>query len=74
VLLFNSRLKLFSGKLRSRWTGSYRVQKVFDHETVKIWSEKTGAFIVNGHRLKHYRRDEPIEEEIDIFLSNAPSN
>jgi hypothetical protein len=74
VLLFNSRLKLFSGKLRSRWTGPYRVQKVFDHGAVEIWSERTGAFTVNGHRLKHYRRDESIEEEIAISLSNAPSN
>ena len=28
VLLFNSRLKLFSGKLRSRWTGPYTNDKV----------------------------------------------
>jgi Integrase core domain len=28
VLLFNSQLKLFTGKLRSRWTGLYRVQKI----------------------------------------------
>jgi hypothetical protein len=36
VLLFNSRLKLFSGKLRSRWTGPYQVQKIFDHGAVEI--------------------------------------
>jgi hypothetical protein len=36
VLLFNSRLKLFLRKLRSRWTGLYRVQKVFDHGAVEI--------------------------------------
>jgi hypothetical protein len=36
VFLFNSRLKLFSGKLRSRWTGPYRVQKIFDHGAVEI--------------------------------------
>ena len=28
VLLFNSRLKLFSGKLRSRWTCPYTNEKV----------------------------------------------
>ena len=26
VLLFNSRLKLFPGKLRSRWSGPFKVQ------------------------------------------------
>ncbi|KAL5543174.1 hypothetical protein UlMin_010884 [Ulmus minor] len=28
VLLFNSRLKLFPGKLRSRWSGPFTVNKV----------------------------------------------
>jgi hypothetical protein len=46
----------------------------FDHGAVEIWSERTGAFTVNGHRLKHYRHDEPIEEEVNVSLSNALSN
>ncbi|XP_042410060.1 uncharacterized protein LOC121999439, partial [Zingiber officinale] len=29
VLLFNSRLKLFPGKLKSRWTGPFEVKKVY---------------------------------------------
>ena len=29
VLLFNSRLKLFPGKLKSRWSGPFTVTKVF---------------------------------------------
>jgi hypothetical protein len=74
VFLFNSRLKLFSGKLRSRWTGPYQVQKIFDHGAVEIWSERTGAFTLNGHIVKHYRRDEPFEEGVNVSLSNAPSN
>ena len=31
VLLFNSRLKLFPGKLKSRWSGPFTVSKVFPH-------------------------------------------
>ena len=31
VLLFNSRLKLFPGKLKSRWSGPFTVTKVFPH-------------------------------------------
>ncbi|XP_042423487.1 uncharacterized protein LOC122011124, partial [Zingiber officinale] len=29
VLLFNSKLKLFPGKLKSRWTGPYEIKKVY---------------------------------------------
>ncbi|GKB16402.1 reverse transcriptase domain-containing protein [Tanacetum coccineum] len=29
VLLFNSRLKMFSGKLKSRWSGSFTISQVF---------------------------------------------
>ena len=35
VLLFNSRLKLFLGKLKSRWTGPYTVVKVFPYRAVE---------------------------------------
>jgi hypothetical protein len=28
ILLFNSRLRLFPGKMRSRWTGPYEVSKI----------------------------------------------
>ncbi|XP_058003701.1 uncharacterized protein LOC131180105 [Hevea brasiliensis] len=48
VLLFNSRLKLFPGKLRSRWSGPFKVTQVFSHGAVEAWSETSGAFKVNG--------------------------
>ncbi|GJR59148.1 reverse transcriptase domain-containing protein [Tanacetum coccineum] len=34
VLLFNSRLKIFSGKLKTRWTGPFTVAQVFPYGTV----------------------------------------
>lgn len=40
VLLYHSRLKLFPGKLRSRWVGPFVVQKVSSHGAVEIKSEK----------------------------------
>ncbi|XP_057246700.1 uncharacterized protein LOC130589453 [Beta vulgaris subsp. vulgaris] len=61
VLLFNSRLKLFPGKLRSRRSGPFKIFKVFPYGSVEIWSEATGSFKINGQRLKHYREGEPIE-------------
>ncbi|CAN6562636.1 unnamed protein product [Malus baccata var. baccata] len=55
VLLFNSRLKLFPGKLKSRWTGPYVVTKVYLYGAVEIKNEVTGhEFKVNSHRLKPY--------------------
>ncbi|PRQ58347.1 putative nucleotidyltransferase, Ribonuclease H [Rosa chinensis] len=55
VLLFNSRLRLFPGKLRSRWSGPFLVVKAYPHGAVEIKNLKDGTiFKVNGHRLKPY--------------------
>ena len=55
VLSFNSRLKLFPRKLKSRWTGPNLVTQVFPHGAVQITNEAQGnTFKVNGHRLKPY--------------------
>ncbi|CAN6723532.1 unnamed protein product [Malus baccata var. baccata] len=54
-MLFNSRLRLFSCKLRSRWIGPFVITNVFPHGAVQVRSFKTGQeFKVNGHRLKPY--------------------
>nr|XP_009617978.1 uncharacterized protein LOC104110230 [Nicotiana tomentosiformis] len=39
VLLYNSRLKLFSGKLKSRWSGPFRVVEMHPAKAVEIASE-----------------------------------
>ncbi|GKA69000.1 reverse transcriptase domain-containing protein [Tanacetum coccineum] len=54
VLLFNSRLKLFSGKLKSRWTGPFTVAQVFPYGTIELSQADGPNFKVNGHRVKHY--------------------
>ncbi|GJY58013.1 reverse transcriptase domain-containing protein [Tanacetum coccineum] len=54
VLLFNSRLKLFSGKLKSRWTGPFTIAHVYPYGTVELSQTDGPNFKVNGHRLKHY--------------------
>ncbi|GJV64865.1 reverse transcriptase domain-containing protein, partial [Tanacetum coccineum] len=54
VLLFNSRLKLFSGKLKSRWTGPFTVAQVFPYGTIELSQDDGPNFKVNGHRVKHY--------------------
>ncbi|KAM6580928.1 hypothetical protein CsatA_004702 [Cannabis sativa] len=54
VLLFNSRLKLFPGKLKSRWSGPFTVIKVFPYGAVELKGEGPNTFKVNGQRLKLY--------------------
>nr|GEX89600.1 reverse transcriptase domain-containing protein [Tanacetum cinerariifolium] len=54
VLLFNSRLKIFSGKLKSRWSGPFTIAKVFPYGTVELSQANGPNFKVNGHRIKHY--------------------
>ncbi|XP_060969951.1 uncharacterized protein LOC115713732 [Cannabis sativa] len=54
VLLFNSRLKLFPGKLKSRWSGPFTVVKVFPYGAVELKGDGPATFKVNGQRLKFY--------------------
>ncbi|GJW14021.1 reverse transcriptase domain-containing protein [Tanacetum coccineum] len=54
VLLFNSRLKIFSGKLKSRWSGPFTITKVFPYGTVELSQPNGPNFKANGHRIKHY--------------------
>ncbi|KAL2318894.1 hypothetical protein Fmac_032770 [Flemingia macrophylla] len=55
VLLFNSRLKLMAGKLRSKWIRPFVITNVFPYGVVEIRSASSNkSFKVNGHRLKHF--------------------
>nr|GEX38307.1 reverse transcriptase domain-containing protein [Tanacetum cinerariifolium] len=54
VLLFNSRLKIFSGKLKSRWFGPFTISEIYPYGTAKLIHPDGCNFKVNCHRLKHY--------------------
>nr|GEU80109.1 reverse transcriptase domain-containing protein [Tanacetum cinerariifolium] len=54
VLPFNSRLKIFSGKLKTRWSGTLTITQVIPYGTVELSQTDGPNFKVNGHRLKHY--------------------
>nr|GEZ29717.1 reverse transcriptase domain-containing protein [Tanacetum cinerariifolium]GEZ32194.1 reverse transcriptase domain-containing protein [Tanacetum cinerariifolium] len=56
VLFVNSRLNIFSGKLKTRWTGPFTITQVFPYGTVELYQTDEPNFKVNGHRLKHYFR------------------
>jgi len=71
VLLYNSHLHLFSGKLKSCWTGPYIVHKVHPHDAVEIHNTTDGTtFQVNGHRLKSY--SEYLSPEVEKILLKDP--
>ena len=42
VLLFNSRLKLFPGKLKSKWSCPFKVVQVFPYGGVEIMHPEKG--------------------------------
>jgi hypothetical protein len=55
VLFFNSRLKLFLGKLKSKWSEPFMVKEVKPYGAVELEDPVTKAsWTVNGQRLKPY--------------------
>ncbi|CAM8893051.1 unnamed protein product [Rhodiola kirilowii] len=73
VSLFNSRLKLFPGKLKSRWTGPFEVQRVFDDGHVNLFNKKGEIFMANGQRLKLYHGPPQDTTSTEISLHDAPT-
>ena len=49
VHLFNSRLRLFQGKLKSKWTGPYLITQLFPHGAVELENKEDVQFKVNDN-------------------------
>nr|GFA93562.1 reverse transcriptase domain-containing protein [Tanacetum cinerariifolium] len=64
VLLFNSRLKIFSGKLKSCWSVPFTISEIYPYGTTKLIHPDGCNFKVNYHRLKHYHGGDPPPLEI----------
>ncbi|GJZ16835.1 reverse transcriptase domain-containing protein [Tanacetum coccineum] len=78
VLLYNSRLKMYPGKLKSKWSGPNIVKTVYLHGAIEITDRDGFSFKVNGQRLKKYYGgniekddDEVLELENDIDQDSA---
>ncbi|KAK4731411.1 hypothetical protein R3W88_024399 [Solanum pinnatisectum] len=68
VLLFNSRLKLFPGKLRSKWGGPFEVVRITQHGVVELRNkDKSSTYIVNGQWVKHYFSKD-VDYELEAFI------
>ena len=60
--LFNSGLRLFPGKLKSKWSGPYAVVSSTQFGVVTLKTSNHEEFKVNGQRLKHYLGRKQLEE------------
>ncbi|GJR38318.1 reverse transcriptase domain-containing protein [Tanacetum coccineum] len=76
VLLYNSRLKMYPGKLKSKWSGPNIVKMVYPHGAIEITDKDEFSFKANGQRLKKYYRgkidkddDEVIEFENGVTIA-----
>ncbi|XP_021749507.1 uncharacterized protein LOC110715247 [Chenopodium quinoa] len=49
----SSRLRLFPGKLKSKWSGPFVISKTTPYGSFELDADGN-KFMVNGHRLKHY--------------------
>ncbi|XP_019258572.1 PREDICTED: uncharacterized protein LOC109236797 [Nicotiana attenuata] len=78
VLLFNSRLKLFSGKLKSKWSGRFKVVNVSPLGAVELESEDgLRTYKVNGQRVKHYLgtdEEKHLVEQLALKDGQGPTN
>ena len=65
-LLYNSKLKLFPGKLKSRWSGPFTVVASTPFGAVTLKTKSGGELKVNGQRLKHYLGGSMKEADPDL--------
>ncbi|OIT33998.1 hypothetical protein A4A49_64650, partial [Nicotiana attenuata] len=73
ILLYNSRLRLFPGKLKSRWSGPFRVVEVYPTGAVEIVaSNDSRTFRVNGNILKHCVGMEEAKKVLVTYLIEPP--
>ncbi|XP_049347845.1 uncharacterized protein LOC125812383 [Solanum verrucosum] len=72
VLLYNSRLRLFPGKLKSKWSGPFRVTRVFTNGAIEVEVKEGPPFKVNRQSLKLYLGDcQEIALLEELYLENA---
>ena len=65
VLLYDLKLHLFPGKLKSRWTGPFIVQQAYLNGSVDLLNPNDNRVIkVNGQRVKPYVVQQTVREKI----------
>ena len=68
VLLYDSKLHLFLGKLKSIWTRPFTIKEVYLNGLVDLlYSKDNRVFKVNGQRLKPYAAQHSADKEIPLL-------
>ncbi|GJU69630.1 reverse transcriptase domain-containing protein [Tanacetum coccineum] len=67
VLLYNSCLKMYPGKLKSKWSGPNIVKTVYPHGAIEITDRDGFSFKINGQRLKKYYRGDIDKEDDEVI-------
>ena len=74
VLLFNTRLKLFPGKLKSRWYGPFIVNEDLGNGAIKLFDDDGNEFMVNKQRVKPYKGDVvEVDKSDDVLFESEPT-
>ena len=72
VLMYDSKLHLFPGKLKSRWTGPFIVQQAHPNGSVDLLNPNNNRVTkVNGQRVKPYVVQQTVVRE-EILLLDPP--
>ena len=64
VLLYNSRLLWFLGKLKSKWTSPYLINQVFPYGAIELKAKGGVRFKMNRERIKLYFGHKASENEV----------
>ncbi|GJZ50938.1 putative nucleotidyltransferase, ribonuclease H [Tanacetum coccineum] len=67
VLLYNSRLKMYRRKLKSKWRGPNIVKTVYPHGAIEITDRDGFSFKFNGQRLKKYYGGDIDKEDDEVI-------
>ena len=72
VFLYDSKLHLFLGKLKSRWTGPFIVQQTHPNGSVDLLNPNDNRVIkVNGQRVRPYVVQQSVARK-EILLLDPP--
>ena len=68
VLLFNHKLRLFPGKLKSKWSGPFTIKEVMSNGTMELFGPDGTTFKANGQNLKKFYTREQQDEVFVVGL------
>ncbi|CAM8904978.1 unnamed protein product [Rhodiola kirilowii] len=75
ILLYKSRLKLFPGKLHTRWSGPCTVERAYLDDRVELSTKGGKSMVVDGQRLMYYHvlkhREPPDSVDDDQLLGKG---